>query len=373
MELNDQDSAFIIGRMGACKMKISRASGAKLDLRDGRLQMTGTTHERARARKYVNLVKQQRLGPVFADVKDIDDGDLTILEVPSECVAYVTGKKGATMRTLEEEWDTVMFFLTPEGERERYDRENDGSRRFATSTGKTQSLAIFGDRRGRRGTEIKVMSAIEQKCKGYFTSGVGTKETADEWGTDTMMLSYDDLSYALGKMGSTRRKLARAAHCIVQYVGLVAFLAGTKVERARAKEYLSILLAQRKGEVHVENANDREDCEVVEIPQHHVGYVTGNKGNTLRNVEEKTGTFCLIDGQRGGDLEKLLIFSSDRSARKKARSIVEDMLDVKDDRDRRGRDDRDRRDSSRDRRRSRSPRRSPRRASRSRSRSRRRD
>ena len=149
-------------------MKISRASGAKLDLRDGRLQMTGTTQERARARKYVNLVKQQRLGPVFADVKDIDDGDLvglgnlcefvchstslwrqTILEVPSECVAYVTGKKGATMRTLEEEWDTVMFFLTPEGERERYDRENDGSRRFATSTGKTQSLAIFGDRRGR--------------------------------------------------------------------------------------------------------------------------------------------------------------------------------------------------------------------------------
>jgi hypothetical protein len=97
-----QDSAFIIGRQGACKMKIARASGAKLDLRDGRLTITGTPAERKRARKYVNLVKQQvrilqptcvtrhptcavphlttrdpqRLGPVYADVKDIDDGDL---------------------------------------------------------------------------------------------------------------------------------------------------------------------------------------------------------------------------------------------------------------------------------------------------------
>jgi hypothetical protein len=68
-------------------------------------------------------------------------------------------------------------------------------------------------------------------------------------------------------MGSTRRKLARAAHCIVQYVGLVAFLAGSRAERGRAKEYLRILLAQRKGDVHVENAETREDCDVVEVPQ----------------------------------------------------------------------------------------------------------
>jgi hypothetical protein len=41
-----------------------------------------------------------------------------------------------------------------------------------------------------------------------------------------------------------------------------------------------------------------------------------------RNVEEKTGTFCLIDGKRGGKYEKLLIFGSDRDARKKVRPPV---------------------------------------------------
>jgi hypothetical protein len=64
------------------------------------------------------------------------------------------------MRTLEEEWDTVMFFLTPENDRDREaelaeekerDRGMDHRKRITMHESKTgtQKLAIFGDRRGR--------------------------------------------------------------------------------------------------------------------------------------------------------------------------------------------------------------------------------
>ena len=85
-----------------------------------------------------------------------------------------------------------------------------------------------------------------------------------------MPLSNDEFSYALGAMGSTRKKLARAADCIMEYVGGVAIVAGFKSERRRAKDYLSWLLQQRRGVVSVDT-RDRDDVTVVEVPRDSVG------------------------------------------------------------------------------------------------------
>ena len=48
------------------------------------------------------------------------------------------------------------------------------------------------------------------------------------------MLKPDELSYALGKKGMTRKKLARSSGCIVEYVGHTVFMAGEPDERKRA-------------------------------------------------------------------------------------------------------------------------------------------
>ena len=42
-------------------------------------------------------------------------------------------------------------------------------------------------------------------------------------------MDESELSYALGKDGTTRRKLARASGCIMEYVGQVAFICGVRV------------------------------------------------------------------------------------------------------------------------------------------------
>ncbi|CAJ1348853.1 unnamed protein product, partial [Effrenium voratum] len=92
-----------------------------------------------------------------------------------------------------------------------------------------EKLAIFGNVKARRGAELKVLSAVETKVPGYFEKirddVVYRDKNADygdgSWGTETMTFQDDELSYALGKQGGTRKKIERSSGAIVQYVGQV--------------------------------------------------------------------------------------------------------------------------------------------------------
>jgi hypothetical protein len=207
----------------------------------------------------------------------------------------------------------------------RDDRANDERRQFDGS----EKLAIFGDRRGRRGAELKCMSAVETKRPGYFTKGI-EKHTSEKEGfaSDTMPMDESELSYALGKDGTTRRKLARASGCIMEYVGQVAFICGAMEERTRARTYLKWLLQQRAGSVRVDDLAERDDVTIVKVPRDAVGYVTGARGQSLRQVEEDTGTFCFIDGTRG-ESEQLLVFGHRKSDREEAERIVNHLVQEK--------------------------------------------
>ena len=276
---------------------------------------------------------QQRTGPVYIDLGERRD-DMTVYEVPEDCVGFVMGRQGATLRSLEEvcsraifihtpapselvaavtngtaagvmkrcaslpplqEWGTLMFFARTEEHGSKSD----------------EKLCIFGDLRARRGAELKVMSAVEHKHPGYCVNSKGElreisrfkgDEDEDGWDTESMLLSEDNFScvaprflllvprllspgragerrdatpspsrpppnnntrasrrsrarrfvsrtprsarYALGAQGSTRRKLATASGCILEYVGRVAVMVGYKKERRRAREYLGWLIDQ---------------------------------------------------------------------------------------------------------------------------------
>merc|ERR1712050_33056 len=205
---------------------------------------------------------------------------------------------------MEEEWGTLMVFMTKPGEAKGAGRQGFG-----------EQLAIFGDERGRRGAELKVMSSVEEKSPGHFTKGVGPK-TSDRRGFDTerLTLKDDEFSYCLGKQGSTRKKLAAASGCILQYVGQIAFLAGTLSERKRCRDFIGWLLAQRRGSITVSDAESRDDCTVMHVPDNCKGWVTGNRGSELRRVEQETSTFMFMALDRNGD-ESLIIFCHDAGSK----------------------------------------------------------
>ena len=91
--------------------------------------------------RYVELVLQQRIGPVRIDMQTRRP-DMTVLEVPKDCVGYVTGRGGQVLRSLEFDWGTLMFFAKDE--------------HSAGGNDDIEKLAIFGPRRARRGAELKV-------------------------------------------------------------------------------------------------------------------------------------------------------------------------------------------------------------------------
>merc|ERR1719512_65842 len=210
-------------------------------------------------------------------------------------------------------------------------REDGGKGRY----GGTEKLIICGPKRARRGAELKVMSSVETKSPGTFTRGVREKTSSEKgFDTDRMIFKDDELSYALGKEGATRKKLEGAAGAILQYVGHVAFIAGTLRERTRCKEFISWLLAQRRGSVTITGVAQRDDATEMHIPENCKGWVTGNRGSELRRMEQETGTYMFMSLDERGE-ERLIIFCHDAGSkvspkgRMAAERLVNEMIQEK--------------------------------------------
>eukprot|EP00629_Pelagomonadales_sp_RCC1024_P015245 CAMPEP_0119296214 /NCGR_PEP_ID=MMETSP1329-20130426/50459_1 /TAXON_ID=114041 /ORGANISM="Genus nov. species nov., Strain RCC1024" /LENGTH=352 /DNA_ID=CAMNT_0007297147 /DNA_START=107 /DNA_END=1162 /DNA_ORIENTATION=- len=295
IEVSNDDAAFILGRGGSTKRKIARVSGAEIDLDEHALTITckGTAQQCQAAIDYIDFVRQQRVGPVTISTDGGGRTDFTAYTVPGDCIGFVMGRNGQTLRNMEEEWGVLMFFAKMGG-----GERNDGGE---------EQLCIFGPLAARRGAELKTMSAVEHKHPGYCVSSKGElrevdrvpgDEDVDGWGIDTMPLEDDQFSYALGARGSTRRKLAAASGCIIEYVGRLACFCGYKKDRKRGADYLRWLLEQRTGASQVSNPEDRDDCTIVKVPQSSVAFITGSRGESLRMIEQQSGTFIFTDGDR---------------------------------------------------------------------------
>jgi len=321
MTFQDDELSYALGKQGGTRKKMEKASRAVVQYIGQVALFSGTREDRRRAKEYMKWLFAQLEGPVYVDGWEKRD-DISVIDVPSDCIGYVTGNRRAALGAMEEEWGTLMFFMG---------RAEDKGR----GRGHSEQLAIFGNERGRRGAELKVMSAVETKSPGVFTRDLREKFSDDRgFNTDRMIFRDDELSYALGKEGATRKKLENASGCILQYVGHVAFMAGTLKERKRVKQFIDWLLSQRRGSVTVADAHERDDCTEVHIPDNCKGWVTGNRGSELRRVEQETGTFMFMALNQRGE-ERLLIFCANAGTktgtggRMHAERMVNEMVQEK--------------------------------------------
>lgn len=321
MTFQDDELSYALGKQGGTRKKLEKSSQCVVQYVGHTALFSGTKAERRRAKEYMKWLFGQLEGPVYVDGWE-DRDDITVVEVPSECIGYVTGNRRAALGAMEEEWGTLMFFMTKKGEK-------------GNGRGFGEQLAIFGDERGRRGAELKVMSFVEEKAPGTFTRGLRDKTSSTSgFATDRFIFRDDELSYALGKGGGTRKKLALASGCILQYVGHWAFLAGTGKERSRCREFIDWLLSQRKGQVTVPDVSHRDDVTEMHIPDNCKGWVTGNRGSELRRVELETNTYMFMSLNKHGE-ERLLIFSADpgtkmgNGGRMHAERLINEMIQEK--------------------------------------------
>eukprot|EP00494_Astrolonche_serrata_P030680 UN30948 len=258
--------------MGTTKDKLSRVSGAKIDLMGTELHLKGTLDAVGRAKRYCQILLDQRHGAVTIKVDDLKN-DLTLVRVPTSCKGFITGEKGSTLRQIEREHATLMTFC------KRKDSDE-------------EPLAIFGTRRGRLGAQLKVMSVVEGKKPGYYVGKnkdeppiVESLDPVDpEWGVHFEILPKNMLGFVLGAKGATRQKLEISSGCIIQYIGQWVAFGGSKEDQQRGKDYYTWLLDSRKrkgGEYLVPVLKGRTDYRIIWVPEPAVSYVTGVKANTL--------------------------------------------------------------------------------------------
>lgn len=273
MEIGNDDASFLLGTGGRTKKKLSRVSECELRITHRGdatiLELCGVPVAVERARTYAGFVMQQRIGPVVLPSDADQREDMVILDIPTECIGYVTGHKGQGLRAVEEDFATLMFFTDVDQtvareererkrlrERERM-REGKGERDEARGEDKdddldrereSEKLVIFSpSQKARQGAVLKIMSAIEQKKPGHFTAHLETtiNDEDEQFDVDVVPIKEEDYSYALGKGGATRRKLARASGALIEYIGRFAFIGGLRAQRLRGRDYLTWLCGQR--------------------------------------------------------------------------------------------------------------------------------
>jgi len=321
MDFKGEELAYALGKRGATRRKIEVSSGCITQYIGSNAIFVGKKAERERARKYIGWLFAQLDGPVYVkDWKERDD--CCIVKVPGNCAGYVTGSKRSALSTMEEESGVLMFFMGDRTEKEE------------------EELIIFGPHKNRLGASIKVKSTVEPKAKTYYTRGL--KDITNKCSgiaIDIMYLKDEEISYALGARGITRKKLEKASDCVIQYVGNYAHFAGDKKERARGREYLNFLLAQRHGHVRVKNFKKRSDCLSMDIDRSVTFSLTSDRGMELRRVEDQTGTFCVVaedEENTETDIDRLLILGYqegcdiERYGRLGASSLIKDLIrDIK--------------------------------------------
>ena len=214
--ISQADARFLIGTKGATKRKLMRVSRAKFEIvpLDGDAEenqtvtISGSEEAVARAKQYAEWVLRQRVGKISVDTSAPRD-DMSVVDVPPSCTAYITGKQGQGLRRIEADNGTLMFFGKPTTDPEDA----------------PEKLIILGNRKARRGSELQVMSSIERKLPGTYVSedkklkirfnqpgdGLG-----DGWGFDVFpFANEDELSFAVGR--EVRRARRDAIRCIFRF------------------------------------------------------------------------------------------------------------------------------------------------------------
>ena len=79
-------------------------------------------------------------------------GDFTGYTVPGDCIGFVMGRNGQTLRSMEEEWGVLMFFAKTEGSQRGPRRSVE--RRF--NRARTPLTRLVSIRRGRGWSLVQI-------------------------------------------------------------------------------------------------------------------------------------------------------------------------------------------------------------------------
>ena len=143
----------------------------------------------------------------------------------------------------------------------------------------------------------KSQQLAEVKRAGYGTIG-GRAHYSDHafkrhinGKSDLLELQTQDAVHLVADSKTHQRKIANASGATLaikmEADRRLLTLEGTEMERARARDYIRIVLKQRTGKIELDLTRMRNDLSVISLPRQCVGYITGKQRFHLNRHEEE--------------------------------------------------------------------------------------
>eukprot|EP00931_Biecheleriopsis_adriatica_P038245 TRINITY_DN21928_c0_g2_i1.p1 TRINITY_DN21928_c0_g2~~TRINITY_DN21928_c0_g2_i1.p1 ORF type:complete len:589 (-),score=87.86 TRINITY_DN21928_c0_g2_i1:17-1606(-) len=320
-ELTDDDIRFLIGAGGRTSKALCTASDCIIQIIGTYVFVSGTREQRLRAEDYMGIVLCKINPKDFVAhavaLFDEDRPDRSLMYIPDQDIAYITGKGRETLAEMEDKFGVIMVFAQ--------------SINLTCNMPNADRLAIFGPLRGRTCAEIEVLSCVEKNNPGTSTPGLGDTTIADDvFAVDCLVIEdKQNVAYITGQNSTTRSRLSRASGAHLQFVGNILHIAGSLEERTRAKDYVKfhLQLEKRSEQRHID-VSGRSDVTVLETDGRYFN------ATELFKIEGETNAFCLnAPPLAEGEVRRFLIFGSegdpDLGGRAKAKKMALAMLKEK--------------------------------------------
>ena len=111
IELEGPAVAYILGRDGQTKRRLENATECRVEVNTDNVEIHGSDAQRDLCKLCVSMTLQQRDGRMTIDFKDLERrDDCATFDVPKECVGFVLGARGATLRQFEERARAYLVF-----------------------------------------------------------------------------------------------------------------------------------------------------------------------------------------------------------------------------------------------------------------------
>eukprot|EP01060_Flectonema_neradi_P009323 TRINITY_DN16654_c0_g1_i1.p1 TRINITY_DN16654_c0_g1~~TRINITY_DN16654_c0_g1_i1.p1 ORF type:complete len:501 (+),score=77.10 TRINITY_DN16654_c0_g1_i1:93-1595(+) len=312
IKVAEPDVPFILGKGGRTKDKLTRVSGARIEVQefDGKIDLIGTHESIKKCKTYISCLVAQRTGSVELPKEAHTDPDLTLMNVPTECIGAITGPHGSYLRQIEEDNNTLMFFL----EGEYCDAEDDG----------ICQLAIFGDRRARRCSQLHALSVVKGICPEYTTPDMAAKVSEDE--TVRQLSQPQHLKTLLSRKGILKTRIMSAANCFVEIIGTWVAIVGHTPDRKAAENYIGFYINGFTDKSSgFSKTRARSDCLSMQLPVFCLELLT----QQVKDQIEVTAKVLLFSFGEPKGYTGVLIFSVSAAARIHAEILIMTCIEKK--------------------------------------------
>eukprot|EP00427_Karlodinium_veneficum_P020900 CAMPEP_0169116940 /NCGR_PEP_ID=MMETSP1015-20121227/30177_1 /TAXON_ID=342587 /ORGANISM="Karlodinium micrum, Strain CCMP2283" /LENGTH=1349 /DNA_ID=CAMNT_0009179559 /DNA_START=112 /DNA_END=4161 /DNA_ORIENTATION=- len=356
--------SILSGSNGSMKSRISLTCGSSLEYIGHLAYIVGTLQERTVTSELLRIIQAATNGEIES-LPSALEAMCTLVRVPAAAYKCVKGRKRVSLTKVEEDAGVIAFslpaeFAEGEAQKEPEMQLSEGMKveaRFSLKKGYfdatvleflqvvdiarlrweydpdetsyihrsdireigydaeeaaepylPKTVAIIGPVASRNVAELKVKAMIETKLPGTFS---GFTFALDEDGsTSGHSIEKLKLSEAeFGRCDEQRRQTSMtAARCTIEKLGKDWYLAGTGLERSRAKDYLSWLTMESP---KFPDASTRDDIDIFDVPDADRASVI----ESIPQVEARFGTIIFVETKEepekkctllicGGDAQK---------------------------------------------------------------------